>query len=60
MQLQKTSSIRIRPADLDGKLCNSTLLNRRYFMAKGLDKRKNVKKKGKTLKEKRAAKKKKK
>jgi len=29
-------------------------------MAKGLDKRKNVKKKGKTLKEKRAAKKKKK
>jgi len=60
MQLQKTSSIRIRPADPDGKLCSSTPLNRRHFMAKGLDKRKNVKKKGKTLKEKRAAKKKKK
>jgi len=35
-------------------------VNRRYLMAKGLDKKKNVKKKGKTLKEKRAAKKEKK
>jgi hypothetical protein len=35
-------------------------INRRFFMAKGLDKKKNIKKKGKTLKEKRAAKKEKK
>ena len=38
----------------------SSPINRRYLMAKGLDKKKNVKKKGKTLKEKRAAKKEKK
>jgi|TARA_B110000438_G_C15412713_1_gene478323 hypothetical protein len=37
-----------------------TKLNGESFMAKGLDKKKNEKKKGKTLKEKRAAKREKK
>ena len=37
-----------------------TKLNGENFMAKGLDKQKNEKKKGKTLKEKRAAKREKK
>jgi hypothetical protein len=36
------------------------LSNREFIMAKGLDKKKNEKKKGKTLKEKRAEKKEKK